>query len=64
MSTEGLSTARLGRLHDVMVGHVERGDVPGIVTLVCWRRGVHREYSLAHLQPGQESPAEGVANGD
>jgi hypothetical protein len=64
MSTEGLSTALLGRLHDVMVGHVERGDVPGIVTLVCWRRGVHREYSLAHLQPEQESPAEGVANGD
>jgi hypothetical protein len=64
MSTEGLSTALLGRLHDVMVGHVERGDVPAIVTLVCWRRGVHREYSLAHLQPGQESPAEGVANGD
>jgi hypothetical protein len=43
MSTEGLSTALLGRLHDVMVGHVERGDVPGIVTLVCWRRGVHRD---------------------
>jgi hypothetical protein len=47
-----------------MAGHVERGDVPGIVTLVSRRRGVHREYSLAHFQPGQESPAEGVANGD
>ena len=42
MSTEGLSTALLGRSHDVMVGHVERGDVPGIVTLVSRRRGVHR----------------------
>jgi hypothetical protein len=43
MSTEGLSTARLSRLHDVMAGHVERGDVPAIVTLVSRRRGVHRE---------------------
>ena len=38
MSTAGLSKARLGRMHDVMVGYVERGEVPGLVTLVC-RRG-------------------------
>ena len=38
MSTGGLSEARLGRMHDVMVGHVERGEVPGLVTLVS-RRG-------------------------
>jgi hypothetical protein len=32
MSTGGLSKTRLGRMHDVMAGYVERGDVPGIVT--------------------------------
>jgi CubicO group peptidase (beta-lactamase class C family) len=38
MSTAGLSTARLARMHDVMAGYVERGEVPGLVTLVS-RRG-------------------------
>ena len=41
MSTGGLSSERLGRMHDVMAGHVERGDVPGdvpgVVTLVSRR---------------------------
>src|SRR5437879_5901680 len=41
MSTGGLSTARLGRMHDVMAGYVERGDVPGLVTLVSRRGEVH-----------------------
>lgn len=41
MSTGGLSTARLRRMHDVMAGYVERGDVPGIVTLVSRRGEVH-----------------------
>ena len=34
MSIGGFSAARLARMHDVMAGHVERGHVPGIVTLV------------------------------
>jgi CubicO group peptidase (beta-lactamase class C family) len=38
MSTGGLSKARLGRMHDVMTGYVERGEVPGLITLVS-RRG-------------------------
>src|SRR6266852_5323616 len=38
MSTAGLSKMRLGRMHDVMAGYVERGEVPGLVTLVS-RRG-------------------------
>jgi CubicO group peptidase (beta-lactamase class C family) len=38
MSTGRFSTARLGRMHDVMAGYVERGEVPGVVTLVS-RRG-------------------------
>jgi CubicO group peptidase (beta-lactamase class C family) len=41
MSNGGLSGARLGRMHDVMAGHVERGDVPGIVTLVSRRGETH-----------------------
>src|SRR5690348_6315265 len=41
MSTAGLSRTRLGRMHDVMAGYVERGEVPGLVTLVSRRGEVH-----------------------
>ena len=41
MSNGGLSRARLGRMHDVMAGYVERGEVPGLVTLVSRRGAVH-----------------------
>ena len=41
MSIGGLSKARLGRMHDVMAGHVEHGEGPGIVTLVSRRGEVH-----------------------
>lgn len=41
MSTGGLSKARLRRMRDVMAGHVERGDVAGIVTLLSRRGGVY-----------------------
>jgi CubicO group peptidase (beta-lactamase class C family) len=41
MSTEGFSKARLGRMHDVMAAHVERGSVPGLVTLVARGDEVH-----------------------
>jgi CubicO group peptidase (beta-lactamase class C family) len=40
-TTGGLSKARLRRMHDVMAGHVERGQVPGLVTLVGRRGEVH-----------------------
>jgi CubicO group peptidase (beta-lactamase class C family) len=43
MSTGGLSTARVDRMHDVMAGYVERGEVPGIVTLVGRRGEVHAD---------------------
>lgn len=33
--TGSLSRERLDRLHKCMIGYVERGEVPGIVTLVC-----------------------------
>jgi CubicO group peptidase (beta-lactamase class C family) len=38
MSGGGLSKARLARMHDVMAGYVERGEVPGLVLAVS-RRG-------------------------
>jgi CubicO group peptidase (beta-lactamase class C family) len=38
MSTAGLSKARLRRMHNVMAGYVDRGEIPGLVTLVS-RRG-------------------------
>jgi len=41
MSTGRLSKARLDRMHGVMTGHVERGSVPGLVTLVSRRGEVH-----------------------
>src|SRR2546423_11651809 len=41
MSTGGLSRVRLGRMHNIMAGYVERGDVPGLVTLVSRRGEVH-----------------------
>lgn len=41
MSTGGLSKTRLGHLHDVMSGHVESGDAPGLVTLVSRRGEAH-----------------------
>ena len=41
MSIGGFSGARLARMHDVMAGHVERGHVPGIVTLVSRRAETH-----------------------
>ena len=41
MSASGLSAARLARMHDVMAGYVERGEVPGIVTAVSRRGEVH-----------------------
>jgi hypothetical protein len=37
----GFSLARLGRMHDVMAGHVERATMPGVVTLVSRRGEVH-----------------------
>ncbi|MBA3414730.1 MAG: beta-lactamase family protein, partial [Chloroflexia bacterium] len=45
MSGEGLSEARLDRMREVMAGHVERGTVPGLVTLVS-RRGETRAEAI------------------
>jgi CubicO group peptidase (beta-lactamase class C family) len=55
MSTGVFSKARLGRMHDVMAGHVARGDVPGIVTLVS-RRGEAHVDALGTMAVGGEAP--------
>jgi CubicO group peptidase (beta-lactamase class C family) len=39
--SSGLSKTRLGRMHAAMVGYVERGEIPGIVTLVSRRGEAH-----------------------
>lgn len=41
MSVGGLSKLRLERMHHVMAGYVERGEVPGLVTMVCRRGEMH-----------------------
>jgi CubicO group peptidase (beta-lactamase class C family) len=41
MTNGGLSKIRLGRMHDIMAGYVERGEVPGVVTLISRRGEVH-----------------------
>ncbi len=43
MSTGEFAEARLDRMHDVMASYVERGVVPGIVTLVSRRGETHVE---------------------
>ena len=43
MSAGGRSGAHLGRLHDAMASHVERLEVPGLVTLVARRGEVHAD---------------------
>lgn len=47
MKSSGLSKARLGRMREVMAGHVlgetGRGTVPGLVTLVSRRGETHVE---------------------
>ena len=55
MSSGGLSKARLGRMHDVMAGHVERGEVPGIVTAVS-RRGETQVNAIGVKADGGSEP--------
>jgi CubicO group peptidase (beta-lactamase class C family) len=55
MRDGGLSAPRLKRLHDVMTGYVERGDVPGLVTLVA-RRGEGHVDAIGAMAIGAEEP--------
>jgi CubicO group peptidase (beta-lactamase class C family) len=36
-----LAKARLNRMHDVMAGYVQRGEMPGLVTLVSRHGETH-----------------------
>jgi hypothetical protein len=56
MGTGGLSRQRLGRMHVVMVGHVERGYVPGLVTLIDRGGGVHVD-AIGALAFGGSAPS-------
>jgi CubicO group peptidase (beta-lactamase class C family) len=55
MSTGGLSTTRLDRMHRVMAGYVERGEVPGLITLIN-RRGEEHVDVLGTLEAGGTEP--------
>jgi CubicO group peptidase (beta-lactamase class C family) len=43
MSTAGFSKPRLDRMRTVMQGYLDRGEIPGIVTLVSRRGDSHAE---------------------
>jgi CubicO group peptidase (beta-lactamase class C family) len=55
MSTGGLSRTRLERMQDVMAGHVDRGVMPGVVTLVS-RRGEVRVDAIGTKAFGDSDP--------
>src|SRR5690606_38869369 len=52
---KNLSPARLGRMRDVLGGHVARGDVPGLVALVA-RRGEEHVEALGTAETGGGAP--------
>jgi CubicO group peptidase (beta-lactamase class C family) len=43
MSIAGLSKSRLGRMHQVLSGHIERKEMPGLVALVSHHDDIHVE---------------------
>jgi CubicO group peptidase (beta-lactamase class C family) len=55
MADGALSKAGLDRMHGVMAGHVERGNVPGMVTLVS-RRGETHLDALGTMAFGGGAP--------
>jgi CubicO group peptidase (beta-lactamase class C family) len=55
MTANALSTAGLGQLHDRMAAHVERGALPGLVTLVS-RRGQVQVDAIGTQTLGRAAP--------
>ena len=55
MGTAGLSKPRLERMHRVLSGYVERGELPGLVALVSHHDDVHVE-TLGTLAFGNPAP--------
>ena len=52
MESKGFSKLRLQRMHDVLTGFVERGQLPGMVTLVSRKGEVHVEELGMHAFNG------------
>jgi CubicO group peptidase (beta-lactamase class C family) len=55
MSVAGLSKSRLGRIHQVLSGHIERQEMPGLVALVSRHDDVHVE-TLGTMSVGHPVP--------
>jgi CubicO group peptidase (beta-lactamase class C family) len=55
MPHSGLSKARLDRMHETLSGHVARGVLPGLVTLICRRGEVHVD-AIGNHAVGQSDP--------
>jgi CubicO group peptidase (beta-lactamase class C family) len=55
MNNSGWSRTRLAQMQEVMAGHVERGDMPGLVTLVSRRGEVHVD-AIGRLEAGGSAP--------
>ncbi len=60
MGSAGLSGARLRRMRAIMAGHVERGEVPGLVTLVSRRGETHVEAIGARAIGGDPMPRDTI----
>ena len=56
MSNANLSKARLERMHAVMAGYIERGEVPGLVALVARGDDVYVD-ALGQKAVGGSDPA-------
>jgi hypothetical protein len=57
MATDGLSMPRLARMRAVMAGYVERGELPGLVTLVSRRGEAHAE-AIGSKTAGGDDPVQ------
>src|SRR5260221_12832537 len=55
MTKGALSTTRLGRMREVMAGHVAGGAMPGLVYLVS-RRGETHVETIGHKAFGSDEP--------
>jgi len=55
LSASGFSSERLGRMRTLMQGYVERGEIPGIVTLVS-RHGHTHAHAFGSLTLGGAEP--------
>src|SRR5579883_2837664 len=55
MTDGGFSAPRLARLHELMAAYVERGELPGVVTLVG-RRGETHVQGIGVQTAGEPAP--------